>query len=330
MILRNEKYAGVWVWNKTRFLKDPDTGRRRPIPRPVEDWIRQDRPELRILEPSLWEGVQARLRAIEETYAHGSDGRLRGRSAAAYSPYLLSGILRCGVCTARMVAATTTRRKNGAVHRYGWYHCAFAVTKGPAVCAHRVGYRRDRLEAALLARFREAMTPARIDALATAVNTRIEAAFRGRDARADAIKTEVLALEAQAGNLVRFLAGGGESPTVREELHAIEAGIQAFRLELGELSRTAAVAPPRVHRTWVLARLAQLEELLAQDPARAKIEIMKHLDGELTISPRPSMAGERRAEVAGRVNANGLLAEQEAVRLSVVAGAGFEPATFGL
>ena len=25
VILRNEKYAGVWVWNKTRFLKDPDS-----------------------------------------------------------------------------------------------------------------------------------------------------------------------------------------------------------------------------------------------------------------------------------------------------------------
>jgi len=37
VILRNEKYAGVWVWNKTRFLKDPDTSRRRPIPRPVEE-----------------------------------------------------------------------------------------------------------------------------------------------------------------------------------------------------------------------------------------------------------------------------------------------------
>jgi len=84
-------------------------------------------------------------------------------------------------------------------------------------------------------------------------------------------------------------------------LHAIETGIQAFRLELAELSRTAAVAPPRVHRAWVLGRLAHLEEVLAQDPARAKIEIMKHLDGELTISPRPSMAGERRAEVTGRV-----------------------------
>jgi len=42
VILRNEKYAGVWVWNKRRFIKDPDTGRRRALPRPPEEWIRQE------------------------------------------------------------------------------------------------------------------------------------------------------------------------------------------------------------------------------------------------------------------------------------------------
>jgi hypothetical protein len=174
------------------------------------------------------------------------------------------------------------------------------------------------------------MTPSRIDALAAAVNARIETAFRCRDARADAIKAEILALEAQAGNLVRFLAGGGKSPTVRQELQTLEAALQGFRLELADAERMARVVPPRVHRTWILARLNRLEELLREDTARAKIEIAKHLDGELSIFPRPSVAGKRRAEIAGRANANGLLAEQEAVRLSVVAGAGFEPATFGL
>ena len=55
VILRNEKYAGVWVWNKRRFIKDPDTGRRRVLPRPAEEWIRQEHPELRIVDPALWE-----------------------------------------------------------------------------------------------------------------------------------------------------------------------------------------------------------------------------------------------------------------------------------
>ena len=39
---------------------------------------------------------------------------------------------------------------------------------------------------------------------------------------------------------------------------------------------------------------------------------------------------ERRAEISGRTKADSLLRDQEAVCLQVVAGAGFEPATFGL
>ena len=46
--------------------------------------------------------------------------------------------------------------------------------------------------------------------------------------------------------------------------------------------------------------------------------------------PAPTSPGERRAEITGRAKANSLLRDQEAVCLQVVAGAGFEPATFGL
>jgi SAD/SRA domain len=73
-----------------------------------------------------------------------------------------------------------------------------------------------------------------------------------------------------------------------------------------------------------------LDALLRRDPRRAKVEILKHLDGDLVIQPRPSSPGERRAEISGRAKGDSLLRDQEAVCLQVVAGAGFEPATFGL
>jgi hypothetical protein len=38
------------------------------------------------------------------------------------------------------------------------YRCGFAKTKGPAVCPHGPGYRQERIEGALLAKFREAIT----------------------------------------------------------------------------------------------------------------------------------------------------------------------------
>ena len=68
-------------------------------------------------------------------------------------------------------------------------------------------------------------------------------------------------------------------------------------------------------------RLERLDGLLRQDPQRAKVEILKRLDGDLVILPRPSTTGERRAEISGRAKADSLLRDQEAVCLQVVAGA---------
>jgi hypothetical protein len=67
--------------------------------------------------------------------------------------------------------------------------------------------------------------------------------------------------------------------------------------------------------------LEQLDALLQRIPQRAKVEILKHLDGDLVIVPRPSTTGERRAGISGRVRSDSLLRDQEAVCLQVVAGA---------
>ncbi len=331
VILRNEKYVGLWVWNKRRFLKDPDTGRRRPVQRPSDEWVRCEHPELRIVMAELWSAVQERLRHMEQAYGVGLRRPPRGAAHMAYSRYLLSGMLRCGVCGARMVAQTATRKKGNEVYRYGWYRCGFAKDKGPAVCSHGTGYRRDRLEGALLVKFREAMTSPMIEALARAINAQIETVFEGRHARTVRLVDEIRRLEHEAGHLVRFLAAGGDSPAVRAELRTIEGNLERLRAELVALEKPAVnLSMPRVHPAWVRAKLERLDDLLRKDTARARVEVLKHLDGDLVIAPRPSLTGERRAEITGRVKGDSLLSDQEAVCLQVVAGAGFEPATFGL
>ena len=59
-ILHNELYIGRLVWNRQRFLKDPDTGKRVARMNPPSEWITKDVPELRIVDDELWNGVQAR------------------------------------------------------------------------------------------------------------------------------------------------------------------------------------------------------------------------------------------------------------------------------
>jgi len=70
-----------------------------------------------------------------------------------------------------------------------------------------------------------------------------------------------------------------------------------------------------------MSKLRRLDALLRRDPRHAKVEILKHLDGDLVIVPRPSSPGERRAEISGRAKSDSLLSDQEAVCLQVVAGA---------
>ena len=77
-----------------------------------------------------------------------------------------------------------------------------------------------------------------------------------------------------------------------------------------------------------MARLHTLNELLASDPAGARREIQKHVE-DLRVAPAPEV-GQRVVRVTGRTKIDGLLGAEEAVRLQLVAGAGFEPATFGL
>ena len=51
--LNSGLYIGKLVWNRQRFLKDPDTGKRIARPNPEDEWIVQEMLALRILDDDL-------------------------------------------------------------------------------------------------------------------------------------------------------------------------------------------------------------------------------------------------------------------------------------
>ena len=58
-VLNNELYIGRLVWNRLRYLKDPDSGKRASRLNPESEWIVKDVPELRIVDDGLWKGEGA-------------------------------------------------------------------------------------------------------------------------------------------------------------------------------------------------------------------------------------------------------------------------------
>jgi hypothetical protein len=300
------------------------------VARPKDDWLVEERPDLAILDGELWARVHARLQAVREAYGSATQNkRPRGQAPEVYSRHLLSGLMRCAICGARITIQSSQREKNGTVYRYGRYRCSFHVTKGPAVCANAMSIPQQALEAKLLAKFQAALSGDMMDYLVVATNELLRQLHGTTPQEIHTLAQERREVERQLSNLVEFVAKGDvSSPRLRDEIRAREQRLAELDQQLEGLRTTTRPVPRQIDRAWVEAKIQSLSELLTRDPVGARQQIQKHVE-ELRVAPAPDV-GDRVVRITGRATLDGLLATEEAVRLQLVAGAGFEPATFGL
>lgn len=135
-ILNNELYVGKLVWNRLRYLKDPDTGKRVSRLNPESEWAVQDVPELRIVDQNLWELVKQRQNqlALEPGTRPGDNLPLNDRRRPKH---LFTGLIKCGCCGGGY--SMISKDMLG---------CTNARSKG--TCDNRLNIRRDTLEASIL------------------------------------------------------------------------------------------------------------------------------------------------------------------------------------
>src|SRR6266404_3838329 len=117
-VLHNELYAGRLVWNRQRYVKDPQTGKRLARLNPTSGWLITEVPQLRIVEDALWQQTQARLGAI-----HRSPGVAKARATEFWlhrrAQHLLTGLAHCGVCGAPLSAGGRDYLACSAARRQG-------------------------------------------------------------------------------------------------------------------------------------------------------------------------------------------------------------------
>src|SRR5271166_671077 len=133
-MLHNEAYVGVWTFNRRQWLKVPGTNIRRPREKDGAALIRRTYEERRIIDEVTWTRVQERLRAVRATYVKNADGqRSRRSSPGRQNHYVLSGLLRCGVCGAPMTISAGTSA--------AYYRCSDQKKRG--TCVNKLSLRED-------------------------------------------------------------------------------------------------------------------------------------------------------------------------------------------
>lgn len=260
-MLGNERYIGRVVWNRSQFLRDPDTGKRKRIERPESEWIISEGPE--IVDHATWSRVRGLPRPRH----------LHGGNRGGGPKYLLSGVLKCGVCSGHLIATGS----GGA-----YYYCATRRQAGNVGCSNHIGARRDVAEELLLAPILTGLLSP--DAVAHAMDyiarcQREEgAATLGKSATVSEIESRIAKLEAQMAAGILDREDIGPSLAALHERRRIAEASAKRKAVGGVWDQKAAEAAYR-------AAVADMREVLTEGPFIQAREALHELLGPVECKP---------------------------------------------
>ena len=332
-ILNNELYVGIRVWNRLRYAKHPDTGKRISRLNPRDEWKIVEVPDLRLIDDPLWEAVKARQGAIEDTRSRAEAEGKTGAGAAQSArrrKYLLSGLLSCGRCGGNLTVAGKGHRRR--------YYCANAKEKGDSVCQGMPGLLERDAAITLLDGLRWGLMQ---DSAYEEFRERFIAKLRAQEEDSgEALRrhdAKIRDMERTHANLLRAVENGQYSEPLIVRLNTVDAELAALRAAREALVPAPVDLPtdlPAVYRQYVknLAETLTAEEVAG--PASDELHTL--IDGVIVSWDADAEVHE--LEVRGKLlemlkqirPAGEAGLEANSCSLKMVAGAGFEPATFRL
>jgi site-specific DNA recombinase len=213
-MLMNPVYRGEYVWNRSEWVKDHETGRRRRHERPESEWLRRESPELAIVDRDAWQQAQEELKRRANRFGRARDGTFRSsaRGHPVRAKHLLSGFLECGICGGGFFRAWSNR----------FYACFWHRDRGPMVCSNDLRIAQHELETRFLRGMQEQILVP--DLVLYAVEKALDLAHvRTAEPRTSGDRGRLAEVETEIEHLVRLAARLGH--------------LDAHERVLGELER---------------------------------------------------------------------------------------------
>jgi site-specific DNA recombinase len=329
------------TWNRCSYVKDPRTGRRVARVNDTQAHEVVAVPELRIIDDATWAAAKARQTEMRIEIGRTDAGQPLNR--AHRRVFLLSGLLTCGCCGGGYTIIGKDR-----------YGCA--TRRGRGTCDNGHTITRQHIEARVLGALRERLlTPERVQEFVRAYAEALAADERQSGVRRSQLERQLTETERGLQSLVRAIENGAWSDTVQKRLAELEARKAEIKAELDSMGEAS--PPARLHPNAAdiyAAAVADLEASLNDPDIRtATAEVLRGLVEKIVLTPdadapdglaaalhgdlaqiltlaMPAPASASRSKGSGLGGAGRAGTSVPGRQLSVVAGAGFEPAAFRL
>jgi site-specific DNA recombinase len=317
-ILNNELYTGRITYNRQRFVKDPETGKRTARPNPEREWVTREVPGLRIIEHDPWERAQS----IKQRYSSRWGNKRQSKKR------LLSGLLKCGRCGGGM---TTSRGDR--------YYCSARREK--STCDADRGIGAHELEERVLNGLRDILlgNEALIDEFAAEFKRELTRLRKEGHGTSRHLLKELQQVERGIKRCLDFITGGdGDPGSVRDQLRRLEERKREIHVDLkthqGDVEIAIHPNLPDLYRR----KVARLQQALADEATRpGVVDTIRSLIDRIEVRPG-QMRGRCEVIIVGALAQVLAFAQQKTTAASsgdggtflMVAGVGFEPTTFRL
>jgi site-specific DNA recombinase len=326
-ILNNELYVGRLVWNRLRYLKDPDTGKRVSRLNAESDWVVQEVPELRIVDQEVWDAAKARQRTLAYECPLPGENTLNERRRPKH---LLAGLAKCGCCGGGYTMISKDL-----------LGCATARNKG--TCDNRLNIRRDALEASVLSGMRtHLMEPGLFKEFCDEFTREVNRLRTERRTDQDGWRSELARIEKQIRGIIAAIKDGMYQSSMKVEMEALEGRKTELTGFLADVEEPPPLLHPNVSEIYRQRISALYENLQSEGGKTEAAEIFRTLVDQVTLVPEAGeLAIVLRGDLAtmlsfaahkknpGFLSEAGVLGDLVSP-VSLVAGTGFEPVTFRL
>jgi len=283
-IIHNELYVGVIVWNRLRYIKNPETGRRVSRINPEAEWIRTEVPELRIVDDALWQAARQRQQEISVKFENVTKGvrayRAKKLNGLRRPAFLFSGLLKCGCCDGQYGIITTDR-----------YGCLNRNRRG--TCDNGRTIRRDVIDERILAGLTEKLVSAENVAEAVrAYAEELNQQNRERRAQTDIDRKALDKIERGIAGIMSAIEDGMYQPSMKTRMDDLEQQKVEILARMEDVPADVPDIHPNIAHIYK-TKVAQLHDALA-DPElhNQAAEAIRALVGEVVLMP-----GDKRGEV---------------------------------
>ena len=316
-ILNNELYTGTITYNRQRFVKDPETGKRTSRLNPEHEWVKTDVPALRIIDDETWNKVQT----IKSRYSS------RAGNKRQTTRRLLTGLIKCGCCGGSMTIVNRNR-----------YYCSAKRERG--TCDSTVGITAQALEDRILTGLKNILIGNEhlLKTFAEAFKAEVTRLRKERGSRVRRVQQELIKVDISIRRCLTFITeGDGDPGIVRDELRTLEARKRDLERTLHVSFEDSSVeVHPNIGELYA-KKVGELRILLtddatrpqAMDIIRSMIERVEVSEGVERSKPNVVLVGDLAAILAYTQN-NTAASLGDGGRVLMVAGVGFEPTTFRL